>query len=69
VCRSSYSRRVLDRPFLAAEAVAVAVSEIWRLKAGRQQCQRVRVDVKAALNSITGLNNIYQSGHILMWDF
>lgn len=61
---------ILDIPFLAGEAVAsvlaaqaAAVSEIWRLKTGRQQCQYVRVDMKAALNSITGLNNICQSGH------
>lgn len=59
---------ILDTPFLAGEAVAsalaaqaAAVSEIWKLKTGRRQ--HVRVDMKAALNSITGLNNIYQCGH------
>ena len=59
---------IVDTPFLAGEAVAsaiaaqaAAVSEIWKLKTGQRQ--HVRVDMKAALNSITGLDNIYQSGH------
>ena len=59
---------ILDTPFVAGEAVAsalaaqaAAVSEIWKLKTGRRQ--HVSVDMKAALNSVVGLNNICQSGH------
>ena len=59
---------IVDSPFLAGEAVAsaiaaqaAAVSEIWQLKTGRHQ--HIRINMKAALNSITGLDNIYQYGH------
>ena len=59
---------IVDSPFLAGEAVAsaiaaqsAAVSEIWQLKTGRHQ--NIRISMKAALNSITGLDNIYQYGH------
>jgi hypothetical protein len=52
---------IVDSPFLAGEAVAsaiaaqaAAVSEIWQLKTGRHQ--EVRINMKAALNSITGLD-------------
>ena len=60
---------ILDTPFLAGRAVASAlaeagaVSEIWKLKIGSRRRQHISVDMKAALNSINGLNNIYQSGH------
>jgi hypothetical protein len=61
---------VIETPFLAGEAVATAlaaqaacISTIWEMRTGKRQ--HVSIDVKAAVNSLTGLNNIYQSGHLI----
>lgn len=59
---------VVETPFLAGEAIASALAaqaacivKIWEMRTGRRQ--HVSIDVKAAVNSLTGLDNIYQSGH------
>lgn len=59
---------VVESPFLAGEAIAsslaaqaACVLKIWEMRTGRRQ--HVSIDVKAAVNSLTGLDNIYQSGH------
>ena len=61
---------VIETPFLAGEAVASALAaqaasvlKIWEMRTGKRQC--VSIDLKAAVNSLTGLNNIYQSGHLV----
>lgn len=61
---------VIETPLLAGEAVATAlaaqvasISIIWEMRTGKRQ--HVSIDVKAAVNSLTGLNNIYQSGHLI----
>jgi hypothetical protein len=60
----------IETPFSAGEAVAGALAaqaasilKIWEMRTGRRQ--RVSIDVRAAVNSLTGLNNIYQSGHLI----
>ena len=61
---------VIETPFLAGEAVASAlaaqsasISKIWEMRTGKHQ--RVSIDLKAAVHSLTGLNNIYQSAHLV----
>ena len=61
---------VVETPFLAGEAVASALAaqaasilKIWEMRTGKHQS--VSIDLKAAVNSLTGLNNIYQSGHLV----
>jgi hypothetical protein len=61
---------VIETSFLAGKAVASALAaqaasiiEIWKMRTGKSQ--HVSVDVKAAVNSLTGLNNVYQSGHLV----
>jgi hypothetical protein len=68
---------VLDIPYLIGEALAgslgvqaAAVTKIWKMRTpsnagNRVRDQQVCIDIRAAVNSASGISNIYQSGHLI----
>lgn len=67
---------VLDTPYLLGEALsgslavqAAAVTKIGKMRTANSiddtLDQRIDIDVRAAVNSASGCNNIYQSGHLI----
>lgn len=68
---------VLDTPYLIGEALAgslgaqaAVVKRIWQMRtldsAGNSvHDQQVSIDIRAAVNSASGISNIYQSGHLI----
>jgi hypothetical protein len=69
---------VLDIPYLIGEALAgslgvqaAAVERIWQIRArdsagnSVHEQQQVSIDIRAAVNSASGISNIYQSGHLI----
>jgi CoA-transferase family III len=69
---------VLNTPYLIGEALAgslgaqaAAVRRIWQMRTrdsvgnSVHDQQQVRIDIRAAVNSASGISNIYQSGHLI----
>jgi hypothetical protein len=68
---------VLDTPYLIGEALAgslgaqaAAVTKIWKMRTtasnrNRDHDQRVCIDIRAAVNSASGISNVHQSGHFI----
>ena len=68
---------VLDTPYLIGEALAgslgaqaAMVTRIWKMRTPNitgngVHDQRVNIDIRAAVNSASGISNIYQSGHLI----